>query len=238
MCIRDSLCSITELIAINQYGYGNSPPWSNDQQMTLSDQANAAFTILNQHQPFHLVGHSHGASIAAVFASMYPKYIKSLTLYEPNTFGVLDRTNEADNTAYQETLQAFQGAISHNGSDEELAERLLEYWIGSGAWIRTDERTKKQLIAFIPATVHDVKAAMESVVDLTPLRQLTSSVHIMYDPYTPQPALQVTRRYIQLLPDAVISTFDHATHLGPITQAHIVNQAIIQHINQLSNTNM
>ena len=121
-----SLCSTTELIAINQYGYGNSPPWPNDQQMTLFDQANAAFTILNQHRSFHLVGHSHGASIAAVFASMYPKYIKSLNLYEPNTFGILDRTNEAENTAYHETFQAFQGAISHSGSHEELAESLIE----------------------------------------------------------------------------------------------------------------
>ncbi len=56
----------------------------------------------------------------------------------------------------------------------------------------------------------------------------------MYDPYTPQAALQVTRRYMQLLPDAIISTFDHATHLGPITQAHAVNQAIIQHIDRSS----
>ena len=45
--------------------------------------------------PAHLVGHSYGAYVALLVARSVPSQVRSLALYEPVAFGVLDAVEDA-----------------------------------------------------------------------------------------------------------------------------------------------
>ena len=226
------------LVAFDQYGYRNSPPWLEPRPLMIADQAAPILNYLDdQIGPVHLVGHSHGSTIATYIAGHISHRVASLSLYEPNAFGVLKFDNSTEQNKLYEIINEF-GDIEQRMDNLEsrmiFAEELLDFWLGEGAWPKLPEKLRNQLISMMQTTSKDVYAALHSVVTLEPLKDLGSRVLMMFDPFTPDLAQAVTRRYLEILSDCMVHEFPHYGHLAPIFHAEKVNQCIATHIHRFS----
>jgi len=66
----DALKERFRLLAINLFGYGETPPWPGARPLTLADQAELVLTLCEETQtPIHIVGHSFGGSVAVKAAT-------------------------------------------------------------------------------------------------------------------------------------------------------------------------
>jgi pimeloyl-ACP methyl ester carboxylesterase len=222
------------LVAINQYGYGASPSWLKSTPLTLQQQIQPIISYIKDlDHSVHLVGHSHGATLAALTACTLPNRIRSLALYEPNTFGALDLNHPQDLMYYQSTCEAFDCFNTVNQTPDrypDLAEKLLDFWLGTGSWHTLPKRLQQQIIGTMKPTLNEVYAVMHDVVDLEALAPLANRTLLMYDPHTPKEALQVIQRYKMVLGDCKTQVFPSLGHLAPIHYPEQVNPVIQAHI--------
>ena len=232
--LTDRLSGRFKVVAFDQYGYRRSPEWSEVRPMLMADQVAPIFEYLSQQSgPLHLVGHSHGASLAAVCASQLSGRVKSLSLYEPNTFMTLDHNDPEQARQYQGVADAFGDLDERMLSAESqarFAEDLLNFWLGEGAWSELPERMRAQLCGMMRPTAREVYAALHSPFDPSLLTSLGERVLLMFDPQTPPLARRVSERYQSLLSNAKVTRFDGCGHLAPILHAERVNLVIEAHL--------
>ncbi len=250
------------VVAFDQYGYRHSTAWSQPRPMLYQDQAapiidfirskiaqtRSTNTELNNESSteqqnvkrlqnrikVHLVGHSHGASIATNIALALGSQVTSLSLYEPNSFTAL-KNDPIRHGAYQQILQEFgdlEKRVSSLEDQTRFAKDLMNFWLGPDQWSSLSSRQQAQLISVMPQTVHEVYAALHSPFDIQALKTLKSRVLMMYDPFTPLRARMVSEHYAATLSQAHIKLFKGYRHLAPITHAQQVNQVIQQHISK------
>ena len=222
------------VIAFNQYGYGHSPSWTLDRPLTLQDQIKPLVKWIKEtNEPIHLVGHSHGATLATLTAIQVSDLVQSLSLYEPNTFRVLDPNDPEDKEEYLNTKEAFghlNPSLFEEKNHPQFAEGLLNFWLGEGQWDRLPSPLQKQLIAFMPPTLQEVHAVIYDDVSIDSFSVLHMPTLLMYDPQSPKPAQHVVKRYQQLLPNCTAHTFEGLGHLAPIHSAQHVNPIILKHL--------
>lgn len=232
--LTERLSERFKVVAFDQYGYRRSPQWSEARPMLMADQVAPIFEYLSQQSgPLHLVGHSHGASLAAVCASQLSGRVKSLSLYEPNTFLTLDLNDPEQARQYQGVAQAFgdlDERMLSEVSQARFAEDLLNFWLGEGAWRELPERMRAQLCGVMRPTAREVYAALHSPFDPASLSALGERVLLMFDPHTPPLARRVSERYLSLLPKAQVKHFPGCGHLAPILHADRVNAVIEAHL--------
>ena len=234
----DRLQSKYRVIGFNQYGYGQSPPWTAAHPMTFQDQIAPVLKYAQSHAgPIHLVGHSHGASLAALIATRLGERVQSLSLYEPNSFCILDPAHPQQRARY-ELIKAGFGDLAARREDPKsralFAEELLNFWLGADAWSRLTERLQGQLISLMDPTINEVHAALHCPIDIAPLNRLADRVLLMFDPHTPPAALEVSQRYHALLPSCRIQTFPRGGHLAPVFHPQLVNDVICEHVTRCS----
>lgn len=228
-----------KVVAFDQYGYRESPKWHQDYPMTYSDQAEPILDYINHEQgsvqdKIHLVGHSHGASIVTTIALALGRRVTSLSIYEPNSFGVL-----ADEIRlvrqYNEIVRLFgdlEDRLENVESQEAFAKDLIHFWLGEGSWIRLPARQRAQLVELMPQTVHEVHAALFCPFSIEPLKEIADRVMLMYDPSSPPHARAVSEYYEKVLAHSRVERFQGCGHLAPITHSDLVNAAIADHIEQ------
>ena len=79
-----------EVVAIDLYGYGQSPDWGPNGILTLNDEVDLIAPVIDAiDRPFHIVGHSFGGCVALSLALRYPEQVRSVTVYEPVLFSLL-----------------------------------------------------------------------------------------------------------------------------------------------------
>ena len=229
-----SLSNTFRSITIDQFGYGQSPAWPLTRTMTLADQVQPVLEYLEHCEgPFHLVGHSHGATLAALSATHVLDRVLSLSLYEPNTFGLLRYGNHMQQAQLQNIRASF-GNMSDRMRDEAsqciFARDLINFWQGEHAWQDLSDYMQSQLLSMMKPTANEVQAALYDEFSIDALNHLGSRLLLMFDPHSPPLALAVTERYRELLPDCSILKFPSFGHLGPISKPAEVNEQIRSHI--------
>ena len=222
------------IVAWDQYGYRDSPDWAESRPLQIHDQVKPLLSYLRaQPGPIHLIGHSHGATLAALLATQFGDRVSSLTLYEPNNFGVLDQTCAEQRAEYESVRVAFgdlDARMSTSSTRAEFAQDLMNFWLGPQAWDTLSERMRAQLIELTSPTSLEVYAALHDTFEVSLLRTLSERLLLVYDPHTPPLALAVTRRYRELLSECAVETLPHAGHLGPITHAERFNRVVMNHL--------
>jgi len=205
-------------------GHGESPPWPEPMPFSFHDDVGEIVALLRGLGRTHLVAHSYGGLVALHAALAEPTTVRSLQLFDPVAFGVLDPV--ADRDARQPLL-----ALDHTWDDPERWLRMfVDFWGGAGAWdaLREPVRTEFRRVAWV------VYAAVTSLVaDTTPLatyRALACPVHIITGETSPLPARRVDERLVANLPDAHLDVIAGAGHLAPITQPEAVNRLMLDAI--------
>jgi pimeloyl-ACP methyl ester carboxylesterase len=210
-------------------GHGKSPPWPDGKPFSFHVDVELVVALLESlGVPVHLVGHSYGAFVGLLVARAAPSRVRTLALYEPVSFGVLDPAEDID------AIRELQSVGATWDESPEGRERWLkafvEYWSGPGAWaaLREDARAEFRRTSWV------VNRAVTSLVHDTTPASSYSGIHapalLMTGQRSTLAAHAVVRRLEVALPDARVLTVPEAGHMGPLSHTDVVNGAILDWI--------
>jgi len=211
-------------------GSGRSAPWPEGKPFRFSHDVEVVGSLLEQiGRPVDLVGHSYGGLIALHAAAAAPARVRSLALYDPVAFGVLEPGRDPDAAGDLARLTFHWGASA--AEHEAWLASFVDYWGGGvGSWGRLREAARAEMVR-VGWVVHE--GARTLVADRTPAdayRSLTMPTVLMTGEGSPAAARGVVARLGEALPGARIERFAGAGHMGPLTHVRQFNEILAAHL--------
>jgi pimeloyl-ACP methyl ester carboxylesterase len=226
--LMDLLSPRFHVVAPDSYGSGKSPEWPSDRTIRLLDEVALLEPVLARAtSPVTLVGHSYGAAVALIAALVHPGRVGALALYEPTLFALIEAEGSAPNQADGIRNAVAAAAVALDAGDKDAAARhFIDYWMGAGSWAQTPEQRKPSIAASVVNVRRWAHALMTEPTPLDAFRTLDIPVLYMTGKRSTASAHGVARLLAKALPRAEIVEFETLGHMGPITHADTVNEAI------------
>ena len=227
----DLLAPNFHLLAADHYGAGKSPPWPTDHRPRLWDEVQLLQPVFDlAGDPFDLVGHSYGAAVALVAAVAMPHRIRSLTLFEPTLFSLIEAEKPSPNDADGIRNAVNLAGMAADAGDQDLAaQHFIDFWMGAGAWAQTPDVRKDAIRKSVSSDVRKWASALLG--ELTPISafsELDVPVLYMVGKSSPASSLGVARLLTHVLPRVDVVEFEGIGHMGPITHTEQVNKVILK----------
>ncbi len=182
----------------------------------------------------HLVGHSYGAAIAFKAALMHPGRVRSLAVYEPTLFAMVNRaTSRPSGTeGIQRVVRAGIGALER-GDAEAAARAFIDFWMGEGSYERTPPERRPPIVESCRNLPQWSHALLTEPATLDELRQLRVPVLYMVGGRSPEASRCVAERVIPVLANVRRLDFPDLGHMAPVTHPQPVTEAIIRFLDEL-----
>jgi pimeloyl-ACP methyl ester carboxylesterase len=215
------------LLAPDSYGSGQSPDWPSGDTITLQDEVDLLEPVFQRAgSRFVLLGHSYGAAVALRAAVSNPARVRALVVYEPTLFSLIDADGPSPNDADGiRQVVATVGAALEKGDDVEAARCFIDYWMGPGSWAQTPEKQKVVVAQSIRNARRWAHALFTEPTSLEQFRGLQMPVLSLTGARSTQAAHGVARRLEKVLPNVTHIELPLG-HMGPVTDADVVNQVI------------
>jgi pimeloyl-ACP methyl ester carboxylesterase len=231
--LAEALSPAYKLLAPEHYGSDSTGHWRGRHTFTLAHEAARTFELIDaSEEKVHVVGHSYGGGVALHVALARPHRIASLTLYEPSAFHLLKAMGNRGAAALAEIA-----AIAHEtkmsataGRPDCAAKSFVDYWGGAGAWDVLRPAMQAALARWVPRAPLDFHALMEEPTPLATYAGLDVPTLVIRGEHAPRPTRMIAELLPALLPAARLTVVTGAGHMGPLTHATAVNQAIVDHI--------
>ncbi|HEY5949001.1 MAG TPA: alpha/beta fold hydrolase [Kofleriaceae bacterium] len=223
--LADQLAPRYRVIAPDLIGYG-SEPWPVDKPFHYRQDVDYLAAMLDE--PAHVVGHSYGGLLALQLALAVPDRVRSLALYEPVAFGVLDEPQ--DQPARDEVAQLPAYAPDASGVDETWLAAFVDWWNGAGAWQRLGEDTKRAFRAVGWKVSQEVATLANDRTDRARYGSIAVPTLLLGGEKSQPAERRVVEKLEAALPAAKLHMFAELGHMGPITHGALVNAAIIAHV--------
>jgi pimeloyl-ACP methyl ester carboxylesterase len=183
-------------------------------------------------EPAHLVGHSFGAAVALSMAVAQPQAVASLTVIEPAAFHLLGQSGYGDWHLYGEvrSLVGVIGAAAACDAPEAGVARFVDFWNGTGAWLRLREERKAILIQRIGGILADFAAAFGETWALGTLGRLHCPTLALMGMTSPLAGRRITQLVADAMPDAQLHMVIGAGHMLPLTHPEIVDPIVTGHL--------
>ena len=235
--LAEALVDRCTLITPNLHGHGGSPAWPSGAANNLHVDAHAVSALLPgtrngvMQQGVHLVGHSYGGAVALQIALRHPRWVKSLTLYEPVPFGVIRQHSPQDAALgeIEHIAQSVEGLVRY-GDLEGAARIFVAYWGGAAAWEAMAVAQRVAVAARISTVPRHFDALFGANWSPRLLACLTMPVMLMQGSATRAPARRVAELLAESLPQMQRIELAGAGHLGPMTHAPQVAAAMLRHL--------
>lgn len=226
--LMDLLAPTHRVLAPDCYGSGRSPEWPSDRVITLKDEVDfLAPVFAGAGASFSLVGHSYGAAVALVAALAHRDRVRSLVLYEPTLFALIDADsappNDADGIRH---AVARAAAELDRGDAAAAAEQFIDYWMGAGTWRDTPEDRKPSIAASVRNVRRWAHALFTEPTPLGAFAELRMPVLVMTGGASTASAHGVATRLVPVLPMVTQHAFPEMGHMGPVTHPEQVNAMI------------
>jgi pimeloyl-ACP methyl ester carboxylesterase len=211
-------------------GYGASGTWPAGEPFHFrQDLALLASKLESLAAPAHLVGHSYGGFLALQLALAAPEKVRSITVYEPVAFGILDE--DADTAALTELGRVpLRYAPDDAGADDAWLASFVEWWNGAGAWKALPEETRASFRAVGWKLFQEVSSLTADKTDRAGYAKIAAPTLLLGGALSPSAERRVLEKLARALPHAKLQMFSEMGHMGPITHAAIVNEAIRAHV--------
>jgi pimeloyl-ACP methyl ester carboxylesterase len=178
------------------------------------------------HRPRLIMGHSMGGLVAlkAVLAGVPAD---ALLLYEPIVLSLLDPADPEDAPALAwdaACIAAFRSGIEV-GEPEAGVRRFIEAY-GDLPWHAIPEPARAGLVARASDLLSEAEATNRAALPLDALARLSLPVLVIHGTRSPPVLDRMVRRLAALIPAAEVSIIADAGHMGPVTHARDVAEAI------------
>jgi len=226
--LMEMLSGRFRVLAVDSYGAGKSPEWPSDRQIGLADEVELIEPLLaSAPEGVHLVGHSYGAAIAFKVALMHPARVRSLAVYEPTLFALVDRDTPRPNRT-QGIQQAVREGVAclERGDGEGAARTFIDFWMGEGSYDRTPPERRPPIVDSCRNLRRWAHALLTEPATLDDLRQVRVPVLYLVGGRSPESSRSVAERLFPVLADVRRADFPELGHMAPVTQPEPVNQAI------------
>jgi len=233
--LMETLSPKFHVLAADSYGSGKSPPWPTDREAWLRDEVALLEPVFARAgDPFVLVGHSYGGSIALIAALSQPHRVRALAVYEPTLFSLIEADSPPPNDA-DGIKNAVMAATAYLDADDSkrAAELFIDFWMGKDSWAQMPEARQSPIaesVASIPAWAH---ALLREPTPLEAFRNLKIPTLYMTGSDSPASSLGVARLLTRALPNVEVIEFKGLGHMAPVTQPEPVNQAIARFLERL-----
>jgi len=214
----------TALITPDLLGSGGAA-WPVSRSLTLDEEAERLAPLLDADpRGVHLLGHSYGGAVAMQLALRYPHKLRSLTLYEPVRFGVLD----AGEPAWQEIdrVGPAVAALARAGQPEAAAARFVDYWSGQGTWQAMSPSRRAGVAAGMPKVAAEFDAIFADRTPAAAFAALPMPVTLLVGGRSPLSARGVVERLASACPAWQLRTLPACGHMGPLEQPAAVAAAL------------
>ncbi len=223
--LTDRISHRYEVFCPDLYGYGKSPAWSGEREMTVDDELNLLGPVFQAaNDQLNLIGHSWGGAVALKAALEHRQSLKSLILFEPALWSLL--TFEApDNSATQE-ISLIRDRTLHNmgrGNWAIAAEDFLNYWVGPDIWQKMTENQRLETVTGMRAVRNDWHGSFNDPTPLSFFSVIDIPVLLLTGTKSPAAAKCLVKKIGAALKNANVVEIENAGHMGPVTHADQVN---------------
>ncbi len=224
----DLLAPKFHVLAADSYGAGKSPAWPADRKFGLRDEVALLQPVFARAgDRFSLVGHSYGGGIALIAALAHRQRLRSMVLYEPTLFAIVEQESPPPNDVdgIRDAVVASVKAL--NAGDRAAAARyFIDFWMEPGAFDRMPERVQ----AATAESVTNIQGWKDALFgEPTPLQafaELDVPVLLMVGTKSPRSSRAVSRRLAGVLPRVELLELEGLGHMGPVTHPDVVNARI------------
>lgn len=207
-------------------GHGRSPAWPEPEPFSFRVDIEQVAALLAATGPAHVVGHSYGGLVALHVALAAGQAVRSLTLFDPVAFPILDPV--ADHDALAEL-----GVIDLRwGDPERWLRAFVDFWGGAGAWSGLREPVRAEFLRVAWVVHEGVRTLMTDTTPLTAYRALSCPTLVLTGEHSPLPVRRVDERLAATIPRARLEIIPNAGHLAPVTEPVRVDTAIMAAIAQ------
>ncbi|HEX8619705.1 MAG TPA: alpha/beta hydrolase [Thermoanaerobaculia bacterium] len=215
------------VIAPDLLGYGASGAWPDGEPFHFRQDVDLLASLLDE--PAHLVGHSYGGFLALQLALAHPRLVRSIAVYEPVAFGILDEVEDADARAALGLIKRSWDR-DESGVDEAWLAAFVDWWNGAGAWVHLPEETKGAFRSVGWKLFQEVMTLGADQTNRATYGTITVPTLILGGATSPLAERRVVEKLGAALPRGRAHFFDNVGHMGPITHAPLVNAAIVEHV--------
>lgn len=226
--LAEQLAPRFRVLAPDLLGYGTSGAWPDGEPFHLRQDVEHLETLLGD-EPAHLVGHSYGGFLALQIALRKPQLVRSIAVYEPVAVGVLDDVDDAEARSALTLVQRSWNPAD-NGADEAWLRAFVEWWNGPGAWDRLNEETRASMRAVGWKIFQEVIGLTTDKTDRATYAKITAPTLLLAGEDSPMTERRVVERLAEALPHATLRVFPGVGHMGPISHAPLINEAITTHL--------
>jgi pimeloyl-ACP methyl ester carboxylesterase len=225
----EGLARTHRVVAPDFLGSGANPAWPADAPFTFDDDVGAVDALLHEiGKPVHLVGHSYGGLVCLMLARRDPARVRSLALYDPVAWGVLD--GDDDDAALGESARARVLMNAHVGGSAAWFEQFVDYWSGEGAWRGLSDSARAGFLAVGRKVFLEVVSLLADRTTASAYAKITAPTLLLTGEHTPAAAHRVAAILVEALPNATLHKVVGAGHMGPVTHGDVVNDLIAKHI--------
>ena len=218
------------VLAPDLLGYAEGAPWPDGEPFHFRQDLAFLESLLDEGgEAVDVVGHSYGGFLGLQLALRRPELVRSIAAYEPVAFGVLDEVEDAD-ALRGLALVKREWEPDGRGVDEAWLRGFVDWWNGPGAWERLAEETRESFRAMGWKVFQEVLSLAADRTDRATYATIGVPTLLLGGEHSPLTERRVIERLGAALPRATVRVFSGVGHMGPISHASLVNEAIVAHL--------
>lgn len=219
-----------DVLAPDLLGYGESEPWPEGKPFHFrQDLEFLAGLLADDDEPVALIGHSYGGFLALQLALQRPELVRSIAVFEPVAFGILDALDDADAIEDVARVRRIWNP-DDSGADQEWLRDFVDWWNGAGAWERLGEETRAVFRRMGWKVFQEVITLVGDRTDRGTYATIEAPTLVLGGESSRPTERRVVERLGEALPHATSRILPGVGHMGPISHAVLVNEAIIAHL--------